>query len=100
MVRRTKLWKIQTSLTLNYKSHSGEQLCSDFSTLNTTPDTTPCYLLIPKLSPSSVILLVIMARLSMLTLPLLLCSLTTEAQYQCNPDSAGLRQDMLVESSV
>jgi len=70
------------------------------STPNTTPDTTPCYLLIPKLSSSSVIHLVIMVRLSMLTLPLLLCSLTTEAQYQCNPDSAGLRQDMLIESSV
>merc|ERR1712137_1453959 len=65
------------------------------STLNTTPDTTPCYLLIPKLSPSSVILLVIMARLPMLTLPLLLCSLTTEAQYQCNPDSAGLSDNCI-----
>merc|ERR1711971_470563 len=46
-------------------------------------------------SPSSLILLVIMVRLPVLTLSLLLCTLAAEAQYQCNPDSAGLSDNCI-----
>merc|ERR1712012_885626 len=46
-------------------------------------------------SPSSVILLVIMVWLPVLTLSPLLCTLAAEAQYQCNPDSAGLSDNCI-----